>query len=167
MVGSEYFLHWGSLSKFHSRFLGKCGSTQVVGCMPVRTHNRFLCRNWWHGITPLVERSQVTTHIHYVLGWPDGRRRVMVTATTAFIPNIDVVISYRQVKSHPLVMSCNTARAGQLWEKSVQSQDINCTKWVFKNPLCLVTGLRPQVTAHNLVTPVPRFYGITHRLSRP
>jgi len=37
--------------------------------------NWLLCRNWWCGITPLVERSQVTIHICCVLGWPDGRRR--------------------------------------------------------------------------------------------
>jgi hypothetical protein len=33
----------------------------------------------------------------------------------------------------------------------VQSQGINRTKRVFKNQLCLVTGLRPEVIAHNLV----------------
>jgi hypothetical protein len=64
-------------------------------------HNGFLCRNQWRGITPLVERSQVTTHIRCVLGWPDGCRRVMATATTAFILNVDVLISYGWVKFHP------------------------------------------------------------------
>jgi hypothetical protein len=98
------FLHWGSQSKFHNQFLGKCGSTQVGGCTPVRTPNWFLCRNWWRGITQLVERSQVTTHICCVLGWPDGCRKVIMTATTAFIPNIDLVMSYGRVKSPPLVM---------------------------------------------------------------
>jgi hypothetical protein len=63
------------------------------------THNRFLLRNWWCGITPLAERSQVTAHIRCVLGRPDGRRRVMVTVTTAFIPNVDIVINYGRVKS--------------------------------------------------------------------
>ncbi len=29
----------------------------------------------WHGVTPLIERSQVTTRLCCVLGWPDGRRR--------------------------------------------------------------------------------------------
>ncbi len=49
-------------------------------------HNRrFLHRNWWRGITSLAERSRVTTHICCVLGWPDGRRRVVATATEAFI----------------------------------------------------------------------------------
>jgi hypothetical protein len=33
----------------------------------------------------------------------------------------------------------------------VQSQGINCTKRVFKNQLCLVTGSRPEVIAHNLL----------------
>jgi hypothetical protein len=62
-------------------------------------HNRFLHRNWWCGITPLVEKSQVTNHIRCILGWPNGRRRVMATVTTAFIPDVDIVISYGQVKS--------------------------------------------------------------------
>jgi hypothetical protein len=42
-----------------------------------------------------------TTHVHCVLGQPDGRRRVTATSTTAFIPNVDVVISYGRVKSCP------------------------------------------------------------------
>ncbi len=67
----------------------------------LRVHNRFLRRNWWCGIIPLAERSQVTTHIRCVLGWPDGRRRVMATVTVAFIPIVDVVISYGRVKSCP------------------------------------------------------------------
>jgi hypothetical protein len=37
------------------------------------SHNWFHPRNWWHGITPLADRSQVTTHICFcVLGRPDG-----------------------------------------------------------------------------------------------
>jgi hypothetical protein len=37
---------------------------------------------------------------------PDGsRRRVMVTATMAFIPDVDVVISYGRVKSSPSIES--------------------------------------------------------------
>jgi hypothetical protein len=111
------FLYWGSLSKFHNQFLGRCGSTQVGGCTPVRTHTRFLGRNWWRGITALAERAQVTTHIRCVLGRSDGCRKVIATATAAFIPNVDVVISYRRVKYDPFVMSCNMAPAGQLWEK--------------------------------------------------
>jgi len=47
------------------------------------------------------------THIRRcILGWANGRRRVMATVTTAFIPDVDIVISYAQVKSrlsnHPL-----------------------------------------------------------------
>ncbi len=44
----------------------------------------------------------------------------MVTATMAFIPDVDIVISYRQVKSCPLVTNYvpnHTARAGRLGEK--------------------------------------------------
>jgi hypothetical protein len=74
-----------------------------VSCYSVRYHNQFLHRNRWCGINPLVERSQVITHIGTgVLGRPDGHwGGFMATATMAFIPNIDVVISYGQVKSHP------------------------------------------------------------------
>jgi hypothetical protein len=41
------------------------------------------------------EKSQVTAHISFVLGEPAVRRRVMVTATMAFLPDVEVVISYR------------------------------------------------------------------------
>jgi len=46
----------------------------------------------------LAERSQIN---RCVPGRPDGRRRVTATATTTFIPNVNVVISYRLVKSRP------------------------------------------------------------------
>jgi len=107
------FLHWGSLSKFHNQLLGKCGSTQVGGCTPVRTHNWFPLTSYVvHNLSPL-----------FPLAWDWFR-----------------------------AITC------------VQSQGIDCTIWVFKNQLCLVTVLGPQVTAHNLVTRATRFYGITHRL---
>ncbi len=51
----------------------------------LQIHNQFLCRTQWRGITPLVERSQVTALICCVLGGLDGHRRIMATATTAFI----------------------------------------------------------------------------------
>ncbi len=35
-------------------------------------HNRFLPRNWQPGVTPLVERSHVTTRIYCILGQKDG-----------------------------------------------------------------------------------------------
>jgi hypothetical protein len=54
------------------------------------------------GDVALAERSQVTTHICCRLGWPDECSWVMATVTTAFIPDVDVVISYGRVKSHLL-----------------------------------------------------------------
>jgi len=74
-------------------------SSQVLVFNKNDDHNRFLHRNRWCGITPLAERSQVTTHIRCILGWPKGCRRVMATVTNAFIPDIDIVISYAKVKS--------------------------------------------------------------------
>jgi hypothetical protein len=38
-------------------------------------NQRYFHRNWWCGITPLAERSQVTTHIHSILGQRDGCRK--------------------------------------------------------------------------------------------
>jgi hypothetical protein len=67
----------------------------------IHVHNQFLPRNRRHGVAPLLERSQVTTHICCLLGPPDQAQGVMQTATTAFIPNIWVVIGYGQVKSRP------------------------------------------------------------------
>jgi hypothetical protein len=87
-----------------------CGTSTTHWCKNLYTlccgghlicHKQFLCRYQWRGITSLVDRSQVTTHIRCVLCWPDGRRRIMATATTAFIPNVDVLISYRWLKFHP------------------------------------------------------------------
>lgn len=68
----------------------------------VLKHNQFLYRNWWHGVTSLAERSQVTTHIHCILGQLDKHRKVMATMTMTFIPNNDIVINYGWVKFHPL-----------------------------------------------------------------
>ncbi len=62
-------------------------------------HNQCLHRNRWCGVTPLAEKSQVTNHIRCALGWPNGRRRLIATVTTACIPDVDIVISYGQVKS--------------------------------------------------------------------
>jgi len=63
--------------------------------------NWLLCRNWWCGITPLVERSQVTIHICCVLVGLTGAGGVMARVTTAFIQDVNVVISYGWVKSCP------------------------------------------------------------------
>ncbi len=90
-----FWLIWNKLD--HGWMRGTSG--QVLVFKKNDDHNRFLHRNWWCGITPLVERSQVTTHIRCILGWPNGCRRVMATVTNTFIPDIDIVISYAQVKS--------------------------------------------------------------------
>jgi len=71
----------------------------------------------------LAERSQVTTHIHCVPGQPDGRRRVMATATKAFIHSKCRRSHQLQAGEIPFiespVMSRNAARAGRLWKKGV------------------------------------------------
>jgi hypothetical protein len=98
----------------------------------LQNHNRFLRRNWWHGITPLVERSQVTNHICYVLGWPDGCKRVMAIATMAFIPKVDVVISYRRVKSH--LSSHQSCLITRLKQASYGKSSGCCSRWL-RSPL--------------------------------
>jgi hypothetical protein len=42
-------------------------------------HNQFLCRNWWCGITPLAERSHVTTHI-----WV-GQKNVLLSSPPIYL----------------------------------------------------------------------------------
>jgi hypothetical protein len=58
-------------------------------------------RNQWGGVTPWAERSQVTTHICCVLGRPD-RCRCLCRQWQwhSFIPDVQVVIGSKQVKSH-------------------------------------------------------------------
>jgi hypothetical protein len=98
LIRTELFwLIWNKLD--HEWMRGTSG--QVLVFNRNDDHNRFVHRNWWCGITPLAERSQFTTHIPCILGWPKGCRRVMATVTTAFIPDVDIVISYAQVKSRP------------------------------------------------------------------
>jgi hypothetical protein len=79
--------------------------------------------NWWRGITPLAERSQVTTHIRCVLGRPDGRRRIMMIATNNIHPKswhshrwqVGEILSIES----PFMsrVTHNTTQAGQLREK--------------------------------------------------
>jgi hypothetical protein len=120
-----FWLIWNKLD--HGCMRGTSG--QVLVFNKNDDHNRFLHRNWWCGITPLAERSQVTTHIRCILGWPNGCRRVMATVTNAFIPDVDIVISYVQVKS---CLSSHRAQAGQLWEKIWLLMRLN----FFPSPAC-------------------------------
>jgi len=102
-------------------------------------HNRFLHRNWWCGITPLAERSQVTTHICCILGWRKGSRRVTATVTTAFIPDIDIVISYGQVKSH--LLSHRLCPVTQLKQASYRKKILPAQLFSITSLLSLATQL--------------------------